>query len=159
MKFKPGLSANFVSRYVQISQRAFRYFRNRYEAKAGKPIVAFRKRIIRAAEAYKVNKASYLKKGSKIAQSGKEDHLFDLMFEIKLNENYEDNFHYRDVEWANKDAQDRADFRKQLRQLQKSRSVSTSLVQKDKSMSRNEGKSSLATKKNSNKFYLGQKKK
>ena len=28
MKFKPGLSANFISRYVQISQRAFRYFRN-----------------------------------------------------------------------------------------------------------------------------------
>ena len=28
MKFKPGLSQNFVSRYVQISQRAFRYFRN-----------------------------------------------------------------------------------------------------------------------------------
>lgn len=28
MKFKPGLSMNFVSRYVQISHRAFRYFRN-----------------------------------------------------------------------------------------------------------------------------------
>ena len=28
MKFKPGFSQNFVSRYVQISLRAFRYFRN-----------------------------------------------------------------------------------------------------------------------------------
>ena len=28
MKFKPGFSHNFVSRYVQISLRAFRYFRN-----------------------------------------------------------------------------------------------------------------------------------
>ena len=28
MKFKPGLSANFISRYVQLSKRAFRYFRN-----------------------------------------------------------------------------------------------------------------------------------
>ena len=28
MKFKPGISANFVSRHVQISLRAFRYFRN-----------------------------------------------------------------------------------------------------------------------------------
>jgi len=28
MKFKPGLSANFVNRYVQISMRAFRYYRN-----------------------------------------------------------------------------------------------------------------------------------
>ena len=83
------------------------------------------------------------------------------MFEIKLNENYEDNFHYRDVERANKDAQDRADFRKQLRQLQKSRSVSTSLLHKDRNMSRNDGKSSLTKPNNSSsfqKFYLGQKK-
>lgn len=28
MKFKPGISANFVNRYVQISLRAFRYYRN-----------------------------------------------------------------------------------------------------------------------------------
>ena len=27
-KFKPGLSCNFVARHVQISKRAFRYFRN-----------------------------------------------------------------------------------------------------------------------------------
>ena len=94
------------------------------------------------------------------------------MFEIKLNENYEDNFHYRDLERANKDAQERADFRKQLRKLQKSRSVSNSLVQKDRNISRNEVKSALGTKpltrnmsnntlgnKNLgfNKFYLGQK--
>ena len=52
LKFKPGLSANFVSRYVQISQRAFRYFRNRYEAKSSRPIVAFRKKIIKAAVPY-----------------------------------------------------------------------------------------------------------
>lgn len=31
-KFKPGISQNFIPRYVQISQRAFRYFKNRYEA-------------------------------------------------------------------------------------------------------------------------------
>ena len=67
MKFKPGLSVNFVSRYVQISQRAFRYFRNQYEASVGKPIVAFRKKIIRAAKPYKINKSSYLKRGSRIA--------------------------------------------------------------------------------------------
>ena len=27
-KFKPGLSSNFVQRYVQISERAFRYFKD-----------------------------------------------------------------------------------------------------------------------------------
>lgn len=50
-----------------------------------------------------INKASYLKRGSRIAQSGKEDALFDHMFEIELNENYEDNFRYRDVERATRD--------------------------------------------------------
>ena len=28
MKFKPGLSQNFIPRYVQISKRAFRYFKS-----------------------------------------------------------------------------------------------------------------------------------
>jgi len=67
MKFKPGLSANFMNRYVQISLRAFRYFRNRFDANTGKPIVAFRKKIISKAVPYKINKASYLKRGSHIA--------------------------------------------------------------------------------------------
>ena len=46
MKFKPGISMNFISRYVQISERAFRYFKNKNAVFTGKPIVAFRKRII-----------------------------------------------------------------------------------------------------------------
>lgn len=96
MKFKPGLSANFVSRYVQISLRAFRYFRNSTEMRTGKPIVAFRKRIISRATPLKINKASYLKRGSHVAQSGREDKFFDNMFEVELNELYEDNFHFRD---------------------------------------------------------------
>lgn len=104
MKFKPGLSANFISRYVQISQRAFRYFRNRYEAKTGRPIVAFRKKIIMAAKPYRINKGSYLKRGSRIAQSGTENALFDNMFEIELNEHYEDNFRFRDLERAQKES-------------------------------------------------------
>ena len=114
MKFKPGITVNFIPRYVQISQRAFRYFKNRYEAKAGKPIVAFRKRIIKAAQGLTVNKGSYLKPGSRIAQSHKEDHLFDNMFEILLNEDYEDNYNYRDVERANKDFSDRREFEDQM---------------------------------------------
>ena len=96
MKFKPGLSANFIGRYVQISQRAFRYFKNKYEAISGKPIVAFRKKIIEEAKPYKVNKQSYMKAGSRIAQKGIEDQYFDNMFEIVLNEDYEDNYMFRD---------------------------------------------------------------
>ena len=61
---------------------------------------------------YKVNKNSYLKPGSAIAKSGKEDHLFDNMFEVVLNEDYEDNYDYRRVEWANKIRKDREEFEK-----------------------------------------------
>lgn len=95
MKFKPGLSVNFIPRYVQISEKAFRYFRNESDSYAGKPIVCFRKKIIKSALPYEVNKASYLKPGSAITKSHKEDNLFDNMFEIVLNEDYEDNYQYR----------------------------------------------------------------
>ena len=112
MKFKPGISLNFIPRYVQMSKRAFRYFRTKQDAASGKPIVAFRKRIIKIAKPYKVNKSSYLKPGSAIAKSRKEDHLFENMFEIVLNEDYEDNYDYRRVEWANKARRDREEFEK-----------------------------------------------
>ena len=46
MKFKPGISLNFIPRYVQISQRGFRYFKNKHDAFRGKPIIVFRKKII-----------------------------------------------------------------------------------------------------------------
>ena len=60
---------------------------------------------------YKINKSSYLKRGSRIAQSGKEDNLFDQMFEIELNENYEDNYQFRNFERAEKEAKERETFR------------------------------------------------
>ena len=82
MKFKPGLSANFVSRYVQISRRAVRYFRSRLDSFSDKPIVSFNKNLIKAVAPIKINKASYLKKGTRIAQSQKEGALFDNAFEI-----------------------------------------------------------------------------
>ena len=56
-----------------------------------------RRNIIEICKPYKVNKSSYLKPGSRIAQSGKEDHLFDNMFELTLNDDYERNFKFRDV--------------------------------------------------------------
>ena len=110
MKFKPGISLNFIPRYVQISKRAFRYYKNIQDSFHGKPIVAFRKKIIKYAKPYKVNKNSYLKPGSAIAKSHTEDHLFDNMFEIVLNEDYEDNYDYRRKEWANKIRTDREEY-------------------------------------------------
>ena len=112
MKFKPGISANFMPRYVQISRRAFRYFKNLQMVIEEKPIVSFRKTIIESAEPYHINKGSYLKKGSRITEAGTEDKLFDSCFEIKLNENYEDNYIYRDVERAVRTATKRREFHK-----------------------------------------------
>ena len=98
MKFKPGLTINFIPRYVQISKRAFRYFRNKSDSYTGRPIASIRKAIIRSAEVIEVNKNSYLKPGSAIAKSGKEDALFSNMFEITLNQDYEDNCNFRKQE-------------------------------------------------------------
>ena len=86
--------------------------------------MAFRKKIIRAAVPYKINKSSYLKRGSRIAQSGKEDNLFDQMFEIELNENYEDNYQFRNFERAEKEAKDRESFRLKQGRLRSSKSSS-----------------------------------
>ena len=113
-KFKPGISQNFIPRYVQISHRAFRYFKNRYEAGSGKPIVAFRKKIIKAADNITVNKNSYLKPGSAIAQKHTEDHLFENMFEVLLHEDYEDNYDFRHEELAIKEYEDRKKFEQDM---------------------------------------------
>ena len=55
-----------------------------------------------------------MKPGSRIAQAGTEDALFDNMFEVILNEDYEDNYQFRDQERAEKELKDRKDFRKAL---------------------------------------------
>ena len=85
MKFKPGISINFIPRYVQISRRAFRYFKNKSESYSTRPIVSIRKRIIKQANPYVVNRKSYLKPGSAVTKSHKEDEYFDHMFEVVLN--------------------------------------------------------------------------
>ena len=46
--------------------------------------------MIKCAKPIKVNKNSYIKPGSHIAKTGEEDPLFDNMFEIILNEEYEE---------------------------------------------------------------------
>jgi len=72
--------------------------------------VAFRKKIILKATPYKVNKSSYLKRGSKVYKSHKEDNLFDNMFEIILKEDYEDNVNYRNQERADSNLRQRQSF-------------------------------------------------
>ena len=109
-KFKPGLTVNFIPRYVQISKRAFRYFKNKSDSYNGKPLVSIRKAVIKCAQPYEVNKGSYLKPGSAVTKSHKEDKLFDNMFEIVLNKDYEDHFRYRKYEADAKQRRDREKY-------------------------------------------------
>ena len=78
-----------------------RYFKDNLASFSEKPIVVFKKNQIKAVAPIKINKESYVKKGSKIAQSKQEDILFDNAFEIELIEQYEDirNKH-REIELA-----------------------------------------------------------
>jgi len=46
------------------------------------------------------------------------------MFEVELNEHYEDNFQYRNQERAKKEAQDRDEFRRNLKLQNLNRSSS-----------------------------------
>ena len=90
---------------------------------------------------YNINKASYLKPGSRIAQSGVEDKLFNNMFEIELNEHYEDNFRFRDIERARKELQEREKFNKQmkLKKLKRSAAQLDGRVKKDTLLSLPDG--------------------
>jgi hypothetical protein len=68
------------------------------------------------------NKSSYLKPGARITKTHKEDDLFDNMFEIILNEDYEDHYQFREMEKATIEARNRDEFltmtnRKTLRKL------------------------------------------
>ena len=84
MKFKPGVSANFANRYVQVSQRALRFFRSQYGSVGGKPLFTIRKKAIIAVKPIKIDAKNFLKKGSRAARSGTENCLFENAFEILL---------------------------------------------------------------------------
>ena len=66
MKFKPGLSINFIPRYVQLSSRAFRYYRNKVASESAEdmPLVSIRRKFIQEVRPIQINKEAYLKKGA-----------------------------------------------------------------------------------------------
>lgn len=67
-----------------------------------------------------------------MANSGKEDHLFDLAMEIELNENYEDNYKFRIVERREKEQREREQFyRRQFKSARKGRSYASFLGSAD----------------------------
>lgn len=95
-RFKPGIENNFISRWVQVSGRAFRYFRNNYQSLGlSRPIVAFPKKAIEDICKIDIEKESFFKKTH---MKDNEKELFSHMFEIYLREDYEDIYHYREEE-------------------------------------------------------------
>ena len=69
-----------------------------------KPIVIFRKKLLKAVKPITINKESYLKQGSKVTQTRIEEKLFDNVFEFELNKPYEDHYISRKLEQAVKQA-------------------------------------------------------
>jgi hypothetical protein len=64
-RFKPGMEINFISRWVQISGRAFRYYRNQIQSFAGlsRPIVSIPKMAIESIRVLKINEEAFIKSG------------------------------------------------------------------------------------------------
>eukprot|EP00347_Sterkiella_histriomuscorum_P022149 403331507 len=94
-RFKPGYESNFIPRWIQISQRAFRYFKNQYATFGGmcKPIVSFPKQAIEDVCITQVNADEFMKRRN---VKELEKTLFKYMFEVYLREDYEDICLYRE---------------------------------------------------------------
>ena len=84
-RFKPGLQNNFISRYLQVSKHAFRYFKSSLTARGGgKAIVSVpNAAIVKILRFNSINKDAFLK-GKKNTHE-LERRLFDHMFEIELD--------------------------------------------------------------------------
>ncbi|CDW87864.1 UNKNOWN [Stylonychia lemnae] len=95
-RFKPGIENNFISRWVQVSNNAFRYFRNQYQSFGlNKPIVSIPIRAIEDVSRIEVNTEAFFRKRN---VKEIERTLFQYMFEVYLRDDYEDIFNFRDEE-------------------------------------------------------------
>jgi hypothetical protein len=94
------MESNFISRWVEISGRAFRYYKNQISSFAGlnRPLVSIPKPAIASIKKLKLNKELFLPKDQFSEKYKFESKLFDHLFEIELKECYEDLFRFRDEE-------------------------------------------------------------
>lgn len=100
-RFKPGIQHNFITRWVQVSAHAFRYFKNFYTAQgSSKPIVAVpNQAIIKIVPFTQLNKEAYTKTHCRNEKERDlEIRLFDNMFEIVLDQDYEKIFRFREID-------------------------------------------------------------
>ncbi len=89
MKFKPGFEKNFIQRWLQLSTRSLRYYKNHYHSICylTKPIAALPLWAIHEVKEFKITNKEYKKR---------DKDLFDFMFEVTLKQDYEDIFGFRD---------------------------------------------------------------
>jgi len=61
-RFKPGIENNFISRWVQVTSRAFKYYRSQIQSFAGlnRPIVSIPKNAIESIRPLKINYESFI---------------------------------------------------------------------------------------------------
>ena len=91
VKFKPGIERNFISRWVQLSTRSFRYYKNHYHSICylTRPIAALPLHAIQAVRPFVIENSDYKRR---------DKHLYQFMFEVALKQDYEDIFFFRDFE-------------------------------------------------------------
>jgi hypothetical protein len=99
-RFKPGIQNNFISRWVQTSKHAFRYFKNFYTSQGNsKPLVAIpNAAILKITPFTDFNKESFMVGRNRRKNHDLEDRLFSNMFEIELQHDYESIYLYREID-------------------------------------------------------------
>ena len=94
VKFKPGIESNFIHRWLQLSTRSFRYYKNHYHSICylTRPISALPLVAVEKVRVFKIQaeQSNYIRK--------KEQHLYEYMFEVVLKQDYEDIYFFRELE-------------------------------------------------------------
>ena len=91
-KFKPGMETNFITRWLQLSTRSFRYYKNHYHSVCflTKPISAIPLNAIEKIIKYNIDNTDYKRE--------KERAMYQYMFEVVLKQDYEDFYFFREFE-------------------------------------------------------------
>ena len=90
-RFKPGMEFNFIPRWLQLSTRSLRYYKNQIHAVTflTRPIVSIPLQAIHSVRPYQLKNPDYKKR---------QRALYDHMFELTLRQDYEDLYFFRELE-------------------------------------------------------------
>ena len=87
MRFKPGLSFNYMSRWVQVTKKVFRYYRNFYHSSSqfSKPLIALPFSSIQAVRKVKLRPQKLSSDNTTYAEAP----FNQFQFELILRDDYE----------------------------------------------------------------------